>query len=86
MAFDADGRILGIRADTIANIGAYLSPFAVCIPSYFYASMLPGIYTMPTAYGRVRAVYTHTTPVDAYRGAGRPECLYVVERLLENGA
>ena len=85
MAFDADGRILGVRADTIANLGAYLSPFAVCIPSYFYATMLPGIYTMPTAYGRVRAVYTHTTPVDAYRGAGRPECLYVVERLLENG-
>jgi carbon-monoxide dehydrogenase large subunit len=86
MAFDTDGKILALEVDTIANVGAYLSPFAPCIPSYFYAPMLSEVYKIPHIYCRVQAVYSNTTPVDAYRGAGRPECLFVVERLIENGA
>ena len=86
MAFDEAGTILAIRADAIAAMGGYLSTWGPCIPSIFSYSMLPGTYTVPAAYGRVRGVYTHTAPTDAYRGAGRPETLYVVERLLENGA
>jgi carbon-monoxide dehydrogenase large subunit len=86
MAFDEEGRILAIDVDTVANLGAYLSPFAPCIPTYFYAPMLSELYKVPKIYCRVRCVYSHTTPVDAYRGAGRPECLFVVERLIENGA
>ena len=86
MAFDADGKILAIDVDTVANIGAYISPFGVCIPTYFYAPMLSELYKVGAIYCHVRCAYTHTTPVDAYRGAGRPECLFVVERLLENGA
>ena len=85
MAFDEEGRIIGIWADVIANMGGYLSSAASCIPPYGLV-MVPGIYTTAAAYGRVRGVYTNTTPVDAYRGAGRPECLYIVERLIENGA
>src|SRR5690606_12845931 len=60
--------------------------FGVCIPTYFYAPMLSELYKVGAIYCHVRCAYTHTTPVDAYRGAGRPECLFVVERLLENGA
>jgi carbon-monoxide dehydrogenase large subunit len=86
MAFDKDGKILGLEVDTIANVGAYLSPFGPCIPTYFYAPMLSELYKIPAIHCRVRCAYSHTTPVDAYRGAGRPECLFVVERLVENGA
>ncbi len=86
MAFGENGDILALRADTIASMGAYLSVFGPCIPTVFSASMLPGMYTLPAVYGRVLGVYTHTVPTDAYRGAGRPEALYVLERLLENGA
>ncbi|MEA2780775.1 MAG: aerobic carbon-monoxide dehydrogenase large subunit [Rhodospirillaceae bacterium] len=86
MAFDKDGRILAVRADTIAALGAYISPFGACIPTFCYAPMLSGPYTMSAIHCRVRGVYTNTTPVDAYRGAGRPEYAYVVERLVENGA
>ena len=86
MAFDAEGKILALDVDTIADMGAYLSPFASCIPTYFYAPMLSEVYRIPHIYCRVRGAYTNTTPVDAYRGAGRPECLLVVERLLETAA
>ena len=85
MAFAEDGTILAIRANVLANMGAYQSPAATCIPPYGLA-LLTGIYTIGAAYGRVRGVYTNTTPVDAYRGAGRPECLATLERLIENGA
>ena len=85
LALDGDGAILAVRADVLANMGAYLSPAATCIPPYG-VSLLPGIYTVGAAYGRVRGVYTNTTPVDAYRGAGRPESLAILERLIENGA
>jgi aerobic carbon-monoxide dehydrogenase large subunit len=86
MAFDADGKILGLRAKTIANIGAYMSTFSSAIPTYMYAPLLSGQYAIPQIYCEVDAVYTNTVPVDAYRGAGRPEASFVVERLIEVGA
>ena len=86
MAFDRGGRILGLEVDTIAAIGAYATAFGPAIPGYFYAPLLAGMYRTPAIYARVRGVYTNTVPVDAYRGAGRPEATYVVERLVEAGA
>jgi carbon-monoxide dehydrogenase large subunit len=86
LAFDADGKILGLRAKTIANIGAYMSTFSSAIPTYMYATLLSGQYAIPQIYCEVDAVYTNTVPVDAYRGAGRPEASFVVERLIEVGA
>jgi carbon-monoxide dehydrogenase large subunit len=86
MAFDADGRILGLRAKTIANLGAYMSTFSSSVPTYLYATLLSGQYGIPQIYCEVDAVYTNTVPVDAYRGAGRPEATFVVERLVEVGA
>jgi carbon-monoxide dehydrogenase large subunit len=86
MAFDADGKILGLRAKTLANIGAYMSTFSSAIPTYMYATLLSGQYAIPQIYCEVDAVYTNTVPVDAYRGAGRPEASFVVERLIEVGA
>ncbi|MFL5083309.1 MAG: xanthine dehydrogenase family protein molybdopterin-binding subunit, partial [Xanthobacteraceae bacterium] len=86
MAFDADNRITGLRVDTIANFGAYMSLFSSSVPTYLYATLLSGQYAIPAAYVNVRTVYTNTAPVDAYRGAGRPEATFVVERLVEIGA
>jgi carbon-monoxide dehydrogenase large subunit len=86
MAFDGDGKILGLRAKTIANLGAYMSTFSSSIPTYLYATLLSGQYAIPQIYCEVDAVYTNTVPVDAYRGAGRPEATFVVERLVEVGA
>ena len=86
MAFDGDGRVTALEADTIASLGAYQSQFGASIPSIFYAGFLSGQYAIPTIHCRVRGVYTNTTPVDAYRGAGNPECTYLLERLFENGA
>jgi aerobic carbon-monoxide dehydrogenase large subunit len=86
MAFDGEGKILGLRARTIANIGGYMSTFSSAIPTYMYATLLSGQYAIPQIYCEVDAVYTNTVPVDAYRGAGRPEASFVVERLIEVGA
>jgi aerobic carbon-monoxide dehydrogenase large subunit len=86
MAFDADGKILGLRAKTIANLGAYRSTFSSSVPTYLYATLLSGQYEISHIYCEVDAVYTNTVPVDAYRGAGRPEATFVVERLVEVGA
>jgi carbon-monoxide dehydrogenase large subunit len=86
MAFDAEGRILALELDTVAALGAYASAFGASIPGYFYAPLLSGMYRTPAIYARVRGVYTNTVPVDAYRGAGRPEATYVVERLVDAGA
>jgi carbon-monoxide dehydrogenase large subunit len=86
MAFDVDGSILALEVDTVAAIGAYVTAFGAAIPGYFYAPLLAGMYRTPAIHARVRGVYTHTVPVDAYRGAGRPEATYVVERLVEAGA
>ncbi|HEY5896430.1 MAG TPA: xanthine dehydrogenase family protein molybdopterin-binding subunit, partial [Burkholderiales bacterium] len=86
LALDKDGKFLAMRVHTTANLGAYLSTFASCIPTILYATLLAGQYTTPAIYCEVTAVFTNTTPVDAYRGAGRPEATYVVERLVETAA
>jgi aerobic carbon-monoxide dehydrogenase large subunit len=86
LAMDKDGKFLAMRVKTTANLGAYLSTFASCIPTILYATLLAGQYTTPLIHCEVTAVFTNTTPVDAYRGAGRPEATYVVERLVETAA
>jgi aerobic carbon-monoxide dehydrogenase large subunit len=85
LALDASNKFLALRVDTVADMGGYLSAFAPYIP-YGGAGMLPGVYDFPTCYARVRAAYTNTLPVDAYRGAGRPEASYVLERLVDVAA
>jgi carbon-monoxide dehydrogenase large subunit len=86
LALDQSGKILALRANTKANLGAYLSTFASSVPTYLYAPLLSGQYDIPAIYCEVDGVYTTTTPVDAYRGAGRPEATFVVERLMEVAA
>ena len=86
LALDAGGKILALRAKTKANLGAYLSTFASSVPTYLYAPLLSGQYEIPAIYCEVDGVYTTTAPVDAYRGAGRPEATFVVERLIEVAA
>jgi carbon-monoxide dehydrogenase large subunit len=86
MALDAAGKILGIRVKTIANLGAYMQVFSSAVPTYLYATLLSGQYQIPQIYCEVDAVYTNTNSVDAYRGAGRPEATFVVERLVEVAA
>ncbi|HEY5366350.1 MAG TPA: xanthine dehydrogenase family protein molybdopterin-binding subunit, partial [Casimicrobiaceae bacterium] len=86
LALDKDGKFLALRVDTIANMGAYLSTFASCIPTILYATLLAGQYTTPAIFCEVTAVFTNTAPVDAYRGAGRPEATYVVERIVHQAA
>jgi carbon-monoxide dehydrogenase large subunit len=86
LALDSDGRILALRARTKANLGGYLSTFASSVPTYLYAPLLSGQYAIPAIYCEVDGVYTNTAPVDAYRGAGRPEATFVVERLVEVAA
>jgi carbon-monoxide dehydrogenase large subunit len=86
MAFGDDGKIIGLKVKTIANLGAYMSTFSSSVPTYLYATLLSGQYDIPAIYCEVDAVYTNTVPVDAYRGAGRPEATFVVERLVEVGA
>lgn len=82
MAVDKNGKFLAMRVITNANLGAYLSTFASCIPTILYATLLAGQYTTPAIYAEVTAAFTNTVPVDAYRGAGRPEATYVVERVV----
>jgi len=86
LALDANGKFLAMRVKTIANLGAYMSTFSSSIPTYLYATLLSGQYDIPQIYCEVDAVYTNTVPVDAYRGAGRPEATFVVERLVEVAA
>ena len=86
LAMDKDGKFLAMRVKTVANVGAYLSTFASCVPTILYATLLAGQYTTPLIHCEVTAVFTNTSPVDAYRGAGRPEATYVVERLVETAA
>ncbi len=82
MALDSEGRFLALRLDILGNLGAYLSTFAPYIP-WLGATMATGPYHIDALHARVRGVYTHTVPVDAYRGAGRPEAAYVLERLVD---
>jgi carbon-monoxide dehydrogenase large subunit len=86
LALDENGKILGLRIDTYAAMGAYLSTFAPAVPTYLYGTLMSGQYDIPAIHCRVRGVFTHTTPVDAYRGAGRPEATFVVERLMHLAA
>jgi len=86
LALDKDGKFLALRVVTNANMGAYLSTFASCIPTILYATLLAGQYTTPAIYVEVTASFTNTAPVDAYRGAGRPEATFVVERMVHQAA
>ncbi|MDX1785411.1 xanthine dehydrogenase family protein molybdopterin-binding subunit [Roseovarius sp. ZX-A-9] len=86
MGFDSDGKITGFKIDTIANLGAYMSLFSSSVPTYLYAPLMSGQYQMENIYCNVKAYYTNTVPVDAYRGAGRPEATYLVERMMETAA
>lgn len=86
LGLDAQGRFVAMRVNTTANLGAYLSTFASSVPTILYATLLAGQYTTPKIYAEVTGVFTNTAPVDAYRGAGRPEATYVVERLVETAA
>ena len=86
LALDGDGKFTGMRVQTTANLGAYLSAFAPLVPTYLYATLFSGQYTTPAIWTNVKAVFTHTNPVDALRGAGRPEATYLVERLVDEAA
>jgi aerobic carbon-monoxide dehydrogenase large subunit len=86
LALDASGKFLGLRVKTLANLGAYLSTFGSSVPTYLYATLLSGPYDFPAIYAEVRAIFTNTVPVDAYRGAGRPEAAYLLERLVDKAA
>ncbi len=86
LAMDKDGKFLGLRVETLANMGAYLSTFSTCVPTYLYATLLAGVYTTPAIFCNVKAVFTNTVPVDAYRGAGRPEATFLIERLVNIAA
>ena len=86
IALDANHRIIGLRVDTYATMGAYLSTFAPAVPTYLYGTLLSGQYDIPAIYCHVIGTFTTTTPVDAYRGAGRPEATFVIERLMDLAA
>lgn len=86
LALNEDGKTLGLRVWTTANLGAYLSTFSSSVPTYLYAPLLSGQYDIPAIYCEVDGVYTNTAPVDAYRGAGRPEAAFVIERIIEKAA
>ncbi|WP_129116279.1 xanthine dehydrogenase family protein molybdopterin-binding subunit [Halegenticoccus tardaugens] len=86
IALDDDGTIRGVRVETHAGLGAQLSQFGTATPSYLYATVLSGQYTIPAIYCHVVGAFTTTTPVDAYRGAGRAEGIYVIERLMDVAA
>ncbi|MDF2096806.1 xanthine dehydrogenase family protein molybdopterin-binding subunit [Aquibaculum arenosum] len=86
LAVDQEGKFLALKVDTTANVGAYLSSFSTCVPTYLYATLLAGQYATPAIYANVKAVFTSTAPVDAYRGAGRPEATYLIERVVEVAA
>ena len=86
MAMSKDGKILGLHVKTTANLGAYLSTFAPAVPTFLYGTLLNGVYKMGAIKCEVTGVFTNTTAVDAYRGAGRPEACYVLERMVDAAA
>src|SRR5262249_56259436 len=86
LALTRDGKILGLRVKTTANLGAYLSTFAPAVPTFLYGTLLNGVYAIPAIHCEVTGVFSNTTAVDAYRGAGRPEACYVLERIVEAAA
>lgn len=83
---DAEGNFVALKVHTVANLGAYLSTFGSSVPTYLYGTLLAGQYRTPNIHVEVQGVFTNTAPVDAYRGAGRPEATYVIERIVENAA
>ena len=86
LALDGNGKFQALRETTLANMGAYLSTFAPCVPTYLHGTLLAGQYSTPAIYCEVKAVFTNTVPVDAYRGAGRPEATYLLERIVQVAA
>lgn len=86
LATDAAGNFLAFRTETYANVGAYLSNFATVTPTFLHGTVMAGNYTVPNVYVNVKAVFTNTAPVDAYRGAGRPEATYSLERVIDKCA
>ena len=86
LALDAQGCFLALRVETIANLGAYVSTFGAAIPSAIYTALLAGVYRTPAVFVQVTGVFSNTLPTDAYRGAGRPEACYVLERLADRAA
>src|ERR1700739_2823276 len=86
LGLDKDNKFVALKVSTLANMGAYLSTFATCVPTYLYATLLAGTYTTPAIYAEVKAVFTNTVPVDASPGARRPAEGYVVERLVDAAA
>ena len=86
LALDRDGHFLALRVETLANLGAYVSTFGAAIPSAIYSALLAGVYQTPAIFVQVTGVFTNTLPTDAYRGAGRPEACYVLERLADRAA
>src|SRR5437868_1866615 len=78
--------MLGLRVKTTANLGAYLSTFAPAVPTFLYGTLLNGVYTIGAIHCEVTGIFSNTTAVDAYRGAGRPEACYAIERIVEAGA
>ena len=86
LALDAGNNFTALRTDTYANMGAYLSTFAPSVPTWLHGTLMAGNYKTPLIYVNVKAVFTNTVPVDAYRGAGRPEATYQLERLIDKAA
>ena len=86
LGFDKNYKITGLKVKTFANLGAYISDFGVFIPTYAGTAMLTGCYKIPYAYANILGVFTNTGPVDAYRGAGRPEAAYLIERLIDKAS
>ena len=86
LAFDIDHKIIGYRVSTLCNLGAYNSQYAQPIQTELFAKVLTGPYDIPTAFLSVKGIYTNTTQVDAFRGAGRPEAIYVLERVMDRAA
>ncbi len=86
LALSKDGDFLGLSVRTRANLGAYLSTFGPSVPTYLYATLLAGTYKTPAIHAEVKGIFTNTVPVDAYRGAGRPEASYLLERLVDRAA
>ena len=86
LALGKEGDFLALRVSTRANLGAYLSTFGPSVPTYLYGTLMAGAYKTPAIYCEVKGLFTHTVPVDAYRGAGRPEATYLLERLVDVAA
>lgn len=86
MGLDSNNKIIALRVDSLANLGAYLSAFATATPTYLHTTLLSGCYAIPAIYTNIKGMVTTTAPVDAYRGAGRPEATYLVERTVDAAA